>query len=458
MFGRAGIGYSGYRVIPALDGGYWVGGETYPTDSTVQYWVARFSPKGVMLWDSTYGGDLQDFLWSIQPSSDGGLLLAGYTGKQWSGAETALMLRIDANGHTVARYEDVDPARGVHSHFVGERPQGGFVWAGHTVDSVTIAGRVVAGMLDANFHPVWEKRFTLGSMAHGHCAVVTNDGGIMIAGHSDSIDQTTHYFAMRLDSNGNQLWSNMYVSSSSMNDEPYGVCHTRRGGFAIFGGSYANTSSMWLLVVDADGKTILDKHYGSPTGWANSGIQCADGGYLIIGTIGATTNEIYAVKTDSLGNTEWTKTFTATGNATGNDVFEHKNQFVMVGEADNGQVAGLWALYTDSKGVQAPYDTTSVQTGSVATTLPNGSNGIAISPNPMLAGSHTTISFSAEDARSLVIYNALGQELYAHSIANGAKLVQWDGLSSDGTSVAPGLYLAVVRAPTGSFEEKLMVR
>ncbi len=335
LFGHAGLTDYGYRVIPATDGGFWVGGEGEDsTAQSMQYWVARFSSKGTLLWDSTYGGDATDFLWSIQPSADGGVLLAGYTGIQWSGAETALMLKLDSTGHTVARYNCVDSVRGIHSHFVGERPQGGYMWTGHTVDPSTNYGKIVAGRLNENFEPIWQKRFPMGNFAHAHCGLATSDGGMLIVGHTDSI-QPTHDCAIRLDSNGNVLWSGIYMSTLANDDEPYGLCATRSGGFAIFGGSAATngSSSMWLLVLDATGHTVLDKHYGLGSGWGYSGIQCSDGGFVEIGGIGTAASEIYAVKTDSVGNVEWTKTFAPAANSNGNDVFQHNNQLVMVGEA-----------------------------------------------------------------------------------------------------------------------------
>src|SRR5688572_19867109 len=71
---------------PTSDGGYILGGTTssgLSGDKTQysrganDYWVVKTDAKGNKKWDKTFGGILIDNLTSIQQTSDGGYILAG---------------------------------------------------------------------------------------------------------------------------------------------------------------------------------------------------------------------------------------------------------------------------------------------------------------------------------------------------------------------------------------------
>lgn len=51
-------------------------------------WIIKIDANGNKLWDKTYGGDLEDGLGAIIPTSDGGYLLGGYTNSTISGEVT----------------------------------------------------------------------------------------------------------------------------------------------------------------------------------------------------------------------------------------------------------------------------------------------------------------------------------------------------------------------------------
>ena len=73
-------------IQPTTDGGYIVAGWTNSNDGDVtgnhgiyDCWVVKLNPSGTIQWQKTLGGTSYDVAYSIQPTMDGGYIVAGYT-------------------------------------------------------------------------------------------------------------------------------------------------------------------------------------------------------------------------------------------------------------------------------------------------------------------------------------------------------------------------------------------
>lgn len=70
-------------VLQTSDGGYVFAGSTYINGTErapwSDFWLVKTSSTGVMEWNRTYGGASLDEAYSVQQTSDGGYILAGYT-------------------------------------------------------------------------------------------------------------------------------------------------------------------------------------------------------------------------------------------------------------------------------------------------------------------------------------------------------------------------------------------
>ena len=76
----------GLSVVQLMDGGFAIAGSTRSTDGDVSFnhgmadgWVIRLDPEGNLLWERTLGGSLNDALYSIAITNDGGYIVAGST-------------------------------------------------------------------------------------------------------------------------------------------------------------------------------------------------------------------------------------------------------------------------------------------------------------------------------------------------------------------------------------------
>jgi hypothetical protein len=94
------------------------------------------------------------------------------------------------------------------------------------------------------------------------------------------------------------------------------IQQTSDGGFIIAGGTYsfgAGSTDMYLIKTDSLGNTQWTRTYGGPGDeLANSVRQTRGGGYILAGltsSYGAGGYDIYLIRTNSQGDTLWTKTY-----------------------------------------------------------------------------------------------------------------------------------------------------
>jgi len=79
---------------------------------------------------------------------------------------------------------------------------------------------------------------------------------------------------------------------------------TSDGGFILLG---SKGDSVLLIKLDSLGNPQWGKVYHGDTLHPASVIQTTDGGYVILGKKGSTIQSIFVIKTDSAGDTSWTR-------------------------------------------------------------------------------------------------------------------------------------------------------
>lgn len=336
-YGGSGFEY-GRFVEPTADGGFAVGGtrSKTPTSQIDDFWVARFDSTGELLWERTYGhANVGHTIFTFNSTRDGGFMIGGFTGQQFSGTESALMYRIDGLGNVVWEHE-VDYGDSDHWHLLLERPDGGYYFGGHTDSKNDASGDAWLVRLDADRNVIWEKFYDRGTPEHAHAGIVTRDGGAFLLGHTQ-VGNLEKFWAVKVDSNGTVQWNRVLTSGPSVHDSPYDVFETQDGKYAMVGGSGTNsTGQAWLIVVDSTGRTVIDENFGNPAGssFAWSGRQARDGGFILVGHTNYRTEgllDMYVVKTDAEGNVVWEQNYGGTNLDYGFDIVEVSDGFIAVG-------------------------------------------------------------------------------------------------------------------------------
>jgi len=160
----------------------------------------------------------------------------------------------------------------------------------------------------------WEKTFGGSGEEYGYSVRQTADGGYIIAGSTGSFGVGDDVYLIKTDPNGNSQWQKAFGGSND--DQGWSVQQTSDGGYIIAGmtSSFdAGFHDVYLIKTDPNGNTQWEKTFGGSNYDFGFSVQkTSDGGYIIVGetsSFGAGSCDVYLIKTDPNGNLLWQKTF-----------------------------------------------------------------------------------------------------------------------------------------------------
>jgi hypothetical protein len=165
---------------------------------------------------------------------------------------------------------------------------------------------------------VWTRTYSRTWSDVGESVIETSDGYVLVG---FTVMQTgpsvSNIYLIKTDFDGDTVWTN---TIGEADDElAADIRQTADGGFVICG----NIDDKWgnvayyLVKTNSEGDSVWSKKYGLASvekAYAKSVQQTSDKGYIIAGhvddyTYGTGTGYIYIVKTDSIGDTLWTKKY-----------------------------------------------------------------------------------------------------------------------------------------------------
>lgn len=176
--------------------------------------------------------------------------------------------------------------------------EGSNVW--QTSDGGFVIGGSKLIRTNENGDTLWTRPYA------GNCIQPTEDGGYIITSGGLRL--------MKVGKDGDSLWARIYKRGNLGEDEGRHVEQTTDGGYIVTGligdtSEMMYKSAIWLLKTDANGDTLWTRIYGGQD-WdhydrGNSVRQCSDGGYVIAGTFVAEGKLYSLLKTDANGDSVW---------------------------------------------------------------------------------------------------------------------------------------------------------
>ena len=355
----------GRSVWQTSDGGYVVTGETHSFGvGWGDVYLLRLDSLGDTLWSRTFGGALYDCGRCVQETPDGGYIVVGETQSFGAGGNDVYLIRADSLGNTLwtQTYGGGDYECG---YSVKETADGGYVVAGET-------GSFGAGGRDMYFiktdflgNVVLDATYGGGGSERGFSIELTSDGGYIIAGHTSSFGAGgDDVYVVKTDDSGHVEWSRTYGTTST--EWGRSAVETPNGGYSIAGETRASgVFNLYLIAADSAGNTLWDTTYGgSSHDRCMFGIHTVDGGFVLTGytlSFGAGDYDVYVVRTDSVGDTVWTRTFGGVDEDRGAFVQQTADSgFIVAGYTESFGAGGydVYLIKVGPDGVVASYDGT----------------------------------------------------------------------------------------------------
>jgi hypothetical protein len=183
----------------------------------------------------------------------------------------------------------------------------------------------------------------------------TDDGGYIMVGTAASFG--TPCWLVKTDQRGDTQWTRTPGGSTGWGGD---VEQTADSGYIIAGSTITSLDTLgdaWLVKTDARGDTLWTRTYGDTLyNYFDAVALTTDGGYVAVGitaSFGLGSGDIWLVKTDSKGDTSWTRTFGGTNDDEGYSVQQTNDGGYIIAGATWSYGAGgadAYLIKTDAAG------------------------------------------------------------------------------------------------------------
>jgi len=444
----------GRSVQQTQDGGYIIGGQTQsfgPWDYDV--YLVKTDSVGDTVWTRTYGGNYDDEGWSVQQTQDGGYIIAGLTLSFGAGGGDVYLIKVDSLGNSTwtRTYGGIDSDYGFSVQQTEDR---GFIIAGETYSFYVGSGDVYLVKTDSVGDTVWTRTYGGLNWDFGYSVRQTQDGGYIIGGQTRSFGPGNYdVYLVKTDSVGDTAWTRTYGGPGI--DAGTSVSQTQDGGFIITGRTLsfgAGGGDAYLVKTDSMGDAVWTRTYGGSYAELGRSVeQTQDGGYIVAGYTASTgagyKEDLYLVKTNSLGDSVWSRTYGGVDYDNGYSVQQTQDGGYVIAGFTVSFGAGsrdVYLIKTDENGL------TGVEEPGTRCTVSHRSLQLfQSSPNPFAYS--TAISYSLPQAThvTLVIYDITGrlvETLVNETQQPGMHKVRWNRKSNPS-----GVYF--YRLDAGEFAE-----
>ncbi len=266
------------------DGGYLAIGNTRSFGAgTGDGWVLRVDGSGKTVWQFRYGSGLRDQVQSARKIADGGFILSGFLTGNASSSADAWLLRLNSEGGIVWQ-RSYGGSSSDRFYSAQPLPDGGFIAAGETSSFGSGGSDAWIVRLNSAGDVVWQR--TLGSSVDDGLRAIqnTSDGGWIAGGYTSGFGaENSDAWVLRLNSEGGIVWQRKYGTSDA--DSLAAITQTRDKGF-IFAGSIAGAqqSDGWIVRLNPAGGSVWQRKAGNTESDRLTDVQqTADGGYITSG-------------------------------------------------------------------------------------------------------------------------------------------------------------------------------
>ena len=362
----SGSGYYGTSAKQVQDGGYIVCGGTHFTQSVLfgmtpsDICIFKTDINGEEQWSKTFESEYWDFGKSIQQTTDGGYVIAGYINGFGMGGGNAYLLKVDDNGEEQwSQIFDFGIAESVQ-----QTTDGGYIITGYDSSDIYLV------KTNENGEQQWSQTFGESFNDRAMFVQQTTEGGYIITGCTSVINSlgntATDIYLTKINDIGEQQWSQTFGGPG--NDKAHCVQQTTDGGYIITGEDeedvynpgndfWIANSDLFLIKTNELGQEEWAQRFGETGNDCGRSVQqTSDGGYIIAGYVTPGKNQnsnIYLLKTNNNGEEQWSQTFGGAGDDTAQSVQQTSDGGYIIGahtSTTNNISNGVYLIKTDAQG------------------------------------------------------------------------------------------------------------
>ena len=233
----------GHSIQSLTNGSFIIVGDAFDANTGYSLiTIINVGSTGNEIWSKTYGGNGNDYGYSVVVTNDGGYAISGITRSQGDSNGDAWIIKTDINGNE--EWNQTYGGEGTESsRSIKQTNDGGYIFTGQT--NSFGSGYNDAYLVKTDFEGNQEWMQTYGGIGtdHGRSVVQTSDDGYIISGYTDSFgDSGFNFWLIKTDLLGNLDWQRSYGGTGD--DRGFHAIQAADGGYIITGYSNSNTNSV----------------------------------------------------------------------------------------------------------------------------------------------------------------------------------------------------------------------
>lgn len=346
------------KSVIKLDDGYLIAGDTksFHKDRDFNAYVIKIDKHGEKLWSKTYGGEDDEHINGLTKFGKD-FVFVGSTKSFDMRNQSFYFANIDNNGKM--NWEKTYYRNDNNYYYGNDVIADGqnLVIAGVEKHLEFFNAKInpMLFKIKGNGDMIWRGYYGGKDEDRANAVINTKDGYIM-AGETETYGHGDFdAFVVGLNKKGKREWFHAYGGKD--NEVAHDIIETKDGYILVgstdsFGLNYKN---VYVVKIDKRGKTIWQHSYGGKyddIGYAIT--KSPDGGFVIVGKTETRKNgdDLYLLKIDANGKTKWSRTYGGESDDIGYDIVTTNDGYLIVGDkkTDRSRDSNVWVLKTDFKG------------------------------------------------------------------------------------------------------------
>lgn len=355
---------SGVMFAKTGDGGIVIAGSRFDSVSVSGYYLLKLDSNGNRVWEKSITNVFHAFAYAITTLKDGKIVLLGtHTGALFPIVAELMVFDTDGNLLKTAVYPPFD---GWGTAGVALNSSG---------DSTVTITLYNDGFISNNYYTIYSLHTDLsikwsdftsfdGSFITAHGLASKADSYIYSMSYYDNYFFTPipkfRVTSIRKHNNSGSL---LLDSIYEFNCITAAITPVNDGGAVICGMQDSSAQRDIVIIrIDSSGNLLWQRQFGTPYDEeTHAVIQTSDNGFVVLSTIEDSVirnqHDLLIVKTNSNGDSLWSRQFGGTLNESGLHIEEQNNDLVIMGTTNSFNEDHIYLLHADSLGsLQSPYN------------------------------------------------------------------------------------------------------